>query len=68
MLITSSTATGASTKELMTRLGHASAAAALRYQHSTVDRDQAIARALSGLATAQDDSATVEVGQGTAAG
>jgi integrase len=50
-------ATGASTKELMTRLGHASAAAALRYQHATVDRDQAIARALSRLVAPQDGSA-----------
>ncbi|WP_108666286.1 tyrosine-type recombinase/integrase [Euzebya rosea] len=39
-------ATGASTKELMTRMGHSSMAAALRYQHATDDRDQAIARAL----------------------
>ncbi|HEX3426928.1 MAG TPA: site-specific integrase [Acidimicrobiales bacterium] len=43
-------ATGASTKELMARMGHANAAAALRYQHATADRDQAIARALSELA------------------
>ena len=43
-------ATGASTKELMTRMGHANSAAALRYQHATADRDQAIARALSELA------------------
>jgi integrase len=50
-------ATGASTKELMTRLGHASAAAALRYQHATVDRDQAIARALSGLVPPKEDPA-----------
>lgn len=42
--------TGASTKELMARMGHACAAAALRYQHATADRDRAIARALSGLA------------------
>jgi integrase len=42
-------ATGASTKELMYRLGHASPAAALRYQHATVDRDRAIAEALSEL-------------------
>jgi integrase len=48
-------ATGASTKELMARLGHASAAAALRYQHATVDRDQAIARALSGLVLPKGD-------------
>lgn len=42
--------TGASTKELMHRMGHASSAAALLYQHATADRDQAIARALSELA------------------
>lgn len=34
----------------MARMGHANAAAALRYQHATADRDQAIARALSELA------------------
>jgi integrase len=43
-------ATGASTKELMARMGHANSEAALRYQHATADRDQAIARALSALA------------------
>lgn len=42
-------ATGASTAELMARMGHASAAAALRYQHATADRDRAIAEALSQL-------------------
>lgn len=31
-------------------MGHANAAAALRYRHATVDRDQSIARALSELA------------------
>ncbi len=41
--------TGASTKEVMHRLGHASPQAALRYQHATRDRDVAIARALDGL-------------------
>jgi integrase len=44
--------TGASTKEIMARIGHASPAAALRYQHATEDRDKAIANALSGLASA----------------
>jgi integrase len=43
-------ATGASTKELMARMGHANSAAALRYQHATADRDHAIANALSELA------------------
>jgi hypothetical protein len=39
-------ATGASLRELMTRLGHSSTRAALIYQHATRDRDQAIAKAL----------------------
>ncbi|MCW2750497.1 MAG: sle [Aeromicrobium sp.] len=34
---------GASTKELMARLGHSSPQAALRYQHATEERDEAIA-------------------------
>lgn len=41
---------GATTAELMRRAGHASPAAALRYQHATDDRDAALAAALSGLA------------------
>lgn len=36
-------ATGASTRELMQRMGHASSEAALRYQHATRDRDRLIA-------------------------
>ncbi|MGH9086953.1 MAG: tyrosine-type recombinase/integrase [Acidimicrobiales bacterium] len=40
---------GATTRELMARVGHASPAAALRYQHATEDRDVALAEALSGL-------------------
>ncbi len=47
-------ATGASTKELMARMGHASAAAALRYQHATAERDRAIAEALSEMAEPAD--------------
>ena len=38
--------TGASTKEVMYRLGHATHQAALRYQHATRQRDRAIADAL----------------------
>ncbi len=38
--------TGATTKELMARLGHASARAAMIYQHATEDRDRRIADAL----------------------
>lgn len=41
---------GATTRELQARLGHASADAALRYQHATADRDSAVAHALSDLA------------------
>jgi integrase len=49
--LTWSAATGASVAELMRRAGHASQAAALRYQHATDERDRAIARALAALAT-----------------
>lgn len=44
-------ATGATLAELMTRLGHSTPAAALRYQHAAADRDRDIAAALSGFAT-----------------
>ena len=40
-------ATGASTRELMARMGHANQGAALRYQHATEDRDRVIAEALA---------------------
>ena len=50
-------ATGASTRELMHRMGHASARAALRYQHATRDRDAVIARG------AQRDHRSVLVGR-----
>ena len=39
-------ASGASTKDLMTRMGHSSMRAALIYQHATEDRDRAIADTL----------------------
>ncbi|WP_222851454.1 tyrosine-type recombinase/integrase [Phytoactinopolyspora mesophila] len=41
--------TGASLRELMQRLGHSSARAALIYQHATSDRDRAIAAGLDSL-------------------
>ena len=41
--------TGASTKELMARMGHASPRAALIYQHASPERDRALADALSRL-------------------
>jgi integrase len=40
---------GASTRELMNRLGHASPAAALRYQHATAERNQVIAERMEAL-------------------
>jgi integrase len=49
--LTWAAASGASVADLMRRGGHANARAALRYQHSTKDRDRAIADALAGLAT-----------------
>jgi integrase len=42
-------ATGATTKELMRRMGHATPAAALIYQHAADHRDEEIARALEGI-------------------
>jgi integrase len=47
-------ATGATTRELMERIGHSSPAAALRYQHVMKDRDKAIAAGLDRLAQAAD--------------
>jgi integrase len=43
-------ATGATLAELMSRLGHSTAGAALRYQHAAAGRDKVIAAALSKLA------------------
>jgi integrase len=43
-------AAGATTRELMERMGHTSSAVALRYQHVMADRQGAIAAALDGLA------------------
>jgi hypothetical protein len=49
-------ATGAGTKELMHRLGHASPRVALRYQHATAKRDEVIADGIDRLlASARDD-------------
>jgi integrase len=40
--LTSAASQGATTRELIARAGHASPAAALRYQHVTKDRDVAV--------------------------
>jgi integrase len=47
--LTLAAATGATTAELMHRAGHASASAALRYQHATQERDKVLAQALAQL-------------------
>jgi integrase len=52
-------ATGASTKELMVRMGHASSRAALIYQHATQERDDRIAAAISALVATPPDQPIV---------
>lgn len=48
--------TGATTRELMARLGHSSANAALIYQHASADRDRSIADRLSAMFLEAQDS------------
>ncbi|MET9313648.1 tyrosine-type recombinase/integrase [Kribbella sp. NPDC003505] len=45
--------TGASTRELMARMGHDSAQAAMIYQHATSEADRAIAQAVSDAVKAE---------------
>ncbi|MGA5355426.1 tyrosine-type recombinase/integrase [Streptomyces thermodiastaticus] len=47
--ITLASTAGASTRELMTRMGHSSSRAALIYQHMTSDRDRVIADRLGAM-------------------
>jgi integrase len=56
-------ATGATTKELMRRLGHSSPAAALLYQHAADDRDAAIARALDAMLRAVTEAQNDHIGE-----
>jgi integrase len=49
--------TGATVAELMLRLGHRTPTVAMRYQHATAERDQAIADKLDALMLAAEDSA-----------
>ena len=46
--------TGATLAELMGRLGHATPAAALRYQHTAAERDREIAKRLSAMVEVRD--------------
>lgn len=49
--------TGASTKDLMARMGHASQAAAIRYQHATQAQQQEIAKRLEAMLTEAETEA-----------
>ncbi|WP_234038808.1 tyrosine-type recombinase/integrase [Micromonospora coerulea] len=49
--------TGASTRELMARMGHDSAQAAMIYQHATSEADRAIAQAVSDAVKAEHKKA-----------
>ncbi|MGH3828017.1 MAG: hypothetical protein ACRDQX_12740, partial [Pseudonocardiaceae bacterium] len=51
-------ASGATTRELMHRMGHGSMRAALIYQHATSARDRTIETALDALVTADRQTAT----------
>ena len=52
--------TGATTRELMARLGHTSPSVAMRYQHAAKERDKSIADALGGDGIAALASAKVK--------
>jgi integrase len=53
--LTLAAATGATTAELMHRAGHASAPAALRYQHASRDRDRRLSEALEFMILESDN-------------
>ncbi|PLS76670.1 MAG: site-specific integrase [Actinobacteria bacterium] len=53
--------TGAGTKEIMRRLGHATQDAALRYQHATDERDRELATGIDRLIRAARAEPTAEV-------
>jgi integrase len=59
---------GASLKELMARMGHASTRAALLYLHDTDDRQRAIAAAVSDLARQELEQPDTSPGSGEAEG
>jgi hypothetical protein len=53
--------TGATTAELMARLGHSTPRAALIYQHATAERDHAIASGLDALVAEAKAAAVAQV-------
>jgi hypothetical protein len=56
--------TGASTRELMQRMGHSTMRAALIYQHATESRARALAERLDVLVKAERDTAPEDDGAG----
>jgi len=58
--------TGATTRELMARLGHSSPRAALIYQHATEERDHTIAAGLDALIAAKSKPAAPSLGRQSA--
>lgn len=54
-------ATGAGTKEIMRRLGHATQDAALRYQHATDERDRELASGIDRLIRAAREEPSADV-------
>jgi integrase len=54
-------ATGAGTKEIMRRLGHATQDAALRYQHATDERDRVLASGIDRLIRSAREEPTAPV-------
>ena len=56
--------TGASTRDLMARMGHDSSQAALIYQHATAEADRAIAQALHEAVRADRKAARKSAGKG----
>ncbi|MFF4821236.1 tyrosine-type recombinase/integrase [Kitasatospora sp. NPDC001309] len=56
---------GASTRELMTRMGHSTARAALIYQHMTSDRDRAIADRMGEMVEKELEKEAPPDGSGT---
>jgi hypothetical protein len=55
--------TGASTRELMSRMGHSSARAALIYQHATSQRDRTLANSLAKPVENGGDDQSVAAGE-----
>lgn len=54
--------TGATTKEIMARLGHASPRAAMVYQHATEDRDRLIAERLAAMTAEAGYASVLSIG------